>query len=438
MNTSYANQDRFRDLLMVAAASGKTVYENEIAKLNNMTAARKAEGKHSLQDIFRRYWPEFEEKYQGLLRPAIIANVHRMIECRDLSKGYLFYECPVCDNFHLTGLSCHSRFCPTCSQKYREHRTIEIEKKLLQVPHRHFVFTVAQELRDLFRIHRHLHNILFDAVNQTLTDIVQKSGIAKKTDRRAGFVCFLHTYGRDMKYNPHIHALVAERTMDMSKTLRVFSYFHFARMRRFFQLVLLKKISDHLKCLEDKSHYRSFQKLRTWLVNRYKDGFYMYGPGNNGKDSKVRIRKISAYIARYASHPAISESRIIDVDHVTRKVTWYYDPHEDDGVEEEDKRMGRQVITEDIFDFIKRLIIHIPDENFHLIRYYGFYSNRTTRVRATQERMENAVSATRRKNALRWRRMIRRSFGYDPVLCACGTIMKLNLDLSHLPLKGGP
>jgi len=105
MNTSYAKQDRFRDLLMVAAASGQTVYENEIAKLNNMPDARKAERKHSIQDIFRRYWPEFEKEYQGRLRPAIISNVRRMIECRDLSKGYLYYECPVCDNFHIRGFA---------------------------------------------------------------------------------------------------------------------------------------------------------------------------------------------------------------------------------------------------------------------------------------------------------------------------------------------
>jgi hypothetical protein len=90
----------------------------------------------------------------------------------------------------------------------------------------------------------------------------------------------------------------------------------------------------------------------------------MHGPGNKGEDSKVKTKEISAYIARYASHPAISESRIIDVDYETKKVTWYYAPHEDDGLEEEDKKMGRQIITEDAFDFIKRLIIHIPDKHF--------------------------------------------------------------------------
>jgi plasmid rolling circle replication initiator protein Rep len=169
-----------------------------------------------------------------------------MLDCRDLSKGDLFYECPNCDNYHLVGLSCHSRFCPNCSQKYRQQRVIEIQKKLHFVPHRHFVFTIAKELRKYFRLHRSLSKVLFDAVNLSLTDLVQKSKHAKKMDRRPGFISFLHTYERDMKFNPHIHVLVAEQTLDKEGNSQTFSYFHFARLRRFFQLALLNHMSDCL------------------------------------------------------------------------------------------------------------------------------------------------------------------------------------------------
>lgn len=438
MNTNYADQDRFKDLLMIAASSGKTVYENEIAKLNNLPDARKREGRHRIQDIFKVFWPEFEEKFRKRLRPAIIWNVRRMLDCRDLSKGYLFYECPNCDNFHMVGLSCHSRFCPTCSQKYRQQRVLQIQKKLHSVPHRHFVFTIAKELRDYFQIKRSLLNVLFDAVNLSLTDLVQKSKNAKKTDQRLGIVSFLHTYGRDMKFNPHIHALVAEQTLDKAGKSEEFPYFHFARLRKFFQFTLLNKMSDCLKSYGDKELYKNFQKLRVYLVNKYDKGFYMYGPGNKGEDSKVKTKEISAYIARYASHPAISETRIIDVDYEARKVTWYYDPHEDDGLEEENKKIGRQTITEDVFNFIMRLIVHIPDKNFHLIRYCGFYSNRTTRSVPAEELMEDESSIQKQQIALRWRNMIKQAFGFNPILCACGHIMRLNLDLSHLPSKGDP
>lgn len=34
------------------------------------------------------------------------------------------------------------------------------------------------------------------------------------------------------------------------------------------------------------------------------------------------------------------------------------------------------VVKEDSKSFIKKLLVHIPDENFRSVRYYGFYSNK--------------------------------------------------------------
>lgn len=41
------------------------------------------------------------------------------------------------------------------------------------------------------------------------------------------------------------------------------------------------------------------------------------------------------YIARYASHPAISERRILKWDKLNKTITWFYEPHEDDTKTEE-------------------------------------------------------------------------------------------------------
>ena len=67
--------------------------------------------------------------------------------------------------------------------------------------------------------------------------------------------------------------------------------------------------------------------------------------------------------------------RIISYDKENKKVTWFYDPHEDD-TREEEERLGRQIITESVYDFMKRLMIHIPEKHFVQVRYYGFYSNK--------------------------------------------------------------
>ena len=118
----------------------------------------------------------------------------------------------------------------------------------------------------------------FSSVNETLQALVFSSKIAVKEDRRLGLVAFLHTFGRDLKFNPHIHVLVAERTLDLNLNLRKFSYFHFEKLRLYFQLALLRNISNYLKVHASKDVYNRFNRLRSSLISKYKKGFYTHGP----------------------------------------------------------------------------------------------------------------------------------------------------------------
>lgn len=112
------------------------------------------------------------------------------------------------------------------------------------------------------------------------------------------------------------------------------------------------------------------------MYTRCKDGAYFYGKQGNYEYSIKSVKAMANYIARYVSHSAISERRILKWDKLNKTITWFYEPHEDDTKTEEEK-VGKQIITESVFDFIKRLIIHIPDKSFQQIKYYGFYSNKS-------------------------------------------------------------
>ena len=50
----------------------------------------------------------------------------------------------------------------------------------------------------------------------------------------------------------------------------------------------------------------------------------------------------------------------------SKTVSWFYNDHKDE---------KRHDVTDNVIDFIKRLIIHIPDYHFLTTRYYGFYAN---------------------------------------------------------------
>ena len=69
------------------------------------------------------------------------------------------------------------------------------------------------------------------------------------------------------------------------------------------------------------------------------------------------------YIGRYLGRPVIATSRIDSYD--GDNVTFHYNRHEDD-----------KYVVETIpaIDFIKRLIRHIPEKHFKMLRYYGVYA----------------------------------------------------------------
>jgi len=125
------------------------------------------------------------------------------------------------------------------------------------------------------------------------------------------------------------------------------------------------------------------------------------------------------YISRYLGRPVIASSRIDNYD--SDFVTFHYTRHEDN-----------KTITERIpaLDFIKRLIIHIPEKHFKMLRYYGIYAKHHKQ----EKKLRKCLSPEKQKFLLRhldWRNSILLTFGYDPLHCLkCGSSM-LVLEVYH-------
>ena len=141
-------------------------------------------------------------------RDSVIENVEKMIHCGDPSFGGAMFACPCCGTFKYVPFRCHSRFCPTCGNMYSIDRSTSMSFKIIDVQHRHCVFTIASELRHFFLEDRSLLNCLFSAVNSVVSRMFHK--LNKSESFTPGFICVLHTFGRDLKWNPHIHCLVSE------------------------------------------------------------------------------------------------------------------------------------------------------------------------------------------------------------------------------------
>ena len=67
-------------------------------------------------------------------------------------------------------------------------------------------------------------------------------------------------------------------------------------------------------------------------------------------------------------------------------------------------------------EFISRLIIHIPDENFKYIRFYGAYCN-TTKCHKSFLKLFNEKVIEFKEKANKWRLKIITNFHIDPLSC---------------------
>ena len=341
-----------------------------------------------LQTIFRDH---YEEMYYTLHpRSAVIENVEKMINCGDPAFGGAMYRCDNCGHLKFVPFRCHSRFCPTCGNMYSIDRTTAMSFKLINAQHRHCVFTIAEELRPFFLKDRSLLNCLFSAVRNVIIRMFHK--VNKTQLFTPGFICVLHTFGRDLKWNPHIHCLVSEGGLGNNGEWRSIKHFNYKLLRDSFQTALLNILQAKLG--------PSFKKVKASIYHNHKNGFYVYAKPNLC-DPKV----ITKYIGRYLGRPVIATSRIDSYD--GDYVTFHYNRHEDD-----------VLVTERIpvLEFIERLIRHIPDKHFKMIRYYGLYA----RHRSTDETIRRAISKEKHRILLsfnRWRESILSAFGYDPIAC---------------------
>lgn len=357
---------------------------------------------NKLQMIFKNHYKEM--LYILHPRKAVIENVNKMINCGDPSYGGAFYGCPDCGELKFVPYTCKSRFCPSCGNSYNQKRSFRMSCKLVNCVHRHCVFTIPEQLRIYFLNDRTLLHCLFHAVRDAVLRLFYK--LNKTENFTPGFICVLHTFGRDLKWNPHIHALISEGGAGNINPWRNIKHFDFRFLRFSFRKVLLDLLSKKLG--------PSFNRVKNEMYTIHSEGFYVRAkPNSCTPDTTIK------YISRYLGRPVIATSRIDQYD--GEQVTFHYTRHEDNALISE---------TIPVLDFIGRLIIHIPEKHFKMLRYYGLYAKHHKQ----EKNLWKCISKEKRKlfqSTQDWRNSILLSFGYDPLRCKkCGTSM-LVLEVYH-------
>ncbi|WP_416327818.1 transposase [[Eubacterium] hominis] len=255
-------------------------------------------------------------------------------------------------------------WCNSCGVKYASQRADTIKSIVLDFPHRHVVLTIADKLRQFFQYDRNLLNLLFSAATDTLYKIFDSFG--KKDDHfKAAFIITLHTFGRDLKWNPHVHILLADGYIDEANVFHRLKFISYTALRKRWMTTLLYALRDHI---DDKYKYL-LKRITNILYKKYDNGFYVYAPPTKYKNVDDAVD----YVVRYVGRPVMAQSRITDYDPVNKNVSYWYERH-DDGV--------RVDVCESVIDFMKKLILHISDNQFKMIRYYGIYASVKRKTRS--------------------------------------------------------
>ena len=83
----------------------------------------------------------------------------------------------------------------------------------------------------------------------------------------------------------------------------------------------------------------------------------------------------------------------------------------------------------DPLEFLARVLIHVPEHNKHLVRFYGAYANRVRSMslgRGDSAKQEAETPPRPRVLRKRWAELIYRIYEVDPLTCrSCGEKMKI-------------
>lgn len=343
-------------------------------------------GKYTIKQIFKDHWWSYLALHPEI--PAyVIDNVDKMMRCRDPERmGYVKMACidhP--DKVRVIPHSCKSRFCNACGKVAVDRWLEEACEAFPNVPYAHVTWTVPSELRPLLRAHPEHRTILFQVSSRIVLEWCRKRGWIP------AITSVLHTFGRDLKFHPHIHMLVSAGGLDVTDMQRWIDCTYLPegmlkeqwKTRLLYALYGKHLISHRLK--------RALYRTKWYLMLA----------------ASLMLPVVTTnYVGRYTKRPPLAEARIEGYDGNTVMFSftdWYL----------EKQKNWRTVSAE---EFMGLLIQHIPPQHGRLINHYGLLHNRVRRKYRTilKERF-GAIKVS--KPVADWRTRQKEYRGLDPLLC---------------------
>lgn len=323
----------------------------------------------------------------------------RFLRCRDYKKNFAVFTCTSCSHSIVRPNTCKSKLCPTCGKAYSEQITQNFYSNMIEKKHRHILFTLPDYLWNFFIARHDLLPKISDALFQ-----VFKFQFAKSKVVHFAFSVFFHTFGRDMKFNPHLHIIITEGGFTDSFIWKNIRHFHWKGFDKPWKKILSDILSNFLP--PSPSLKKSINLL--WQED---SSVYFNVKGETLHNPKATIK----YLGRYLARPPIAEYRITFYDgNIVR--FWFIDLYD----------KSKKTIELPVLKFIGRIILQIPPDNFKMVRHYGIYARNIAKP------LKNIITASRKNisssTKLSWQQKIFRWIGINPCICPnCNLAMNLSV-----------
>lgn len=375
-----------------------------------------------LDNHFLTFERDFEQKFRKTFggRRAVVDDVVReYLKCGDLREGFARVRCPDCRHEYLLAFSCKGRwFCPSChAKKVIQFGDLLRGAILVSVPHRQYVFTLPKILRVYFRYDRKLLTRLCHCANRSLLRYFKTILSAKAG--QLGTVTAIQTFGDYGRWHPHLHLLVADGLFMPNGSFHVMPNAALQPLQELFRASVLKMLQKEGKIDED--------FIRMLLQWRHVSGFNIHNGVKIDRKNEQGREALAQYIIR---NPFSLEK----INYIASSGKVIY---------RSGMGHGKNKKNFEIFDaeeFIARITQHVPDKSFQLVRYYGWYSNRSRGDRKRRNPSINGdgfvpdgagvltiTSPEAKKIPSKiWRECIKKVWEVDPLACPeCGGEMKI-------------
>jgi len=322
------------------------------------------EKKFRLAHFFDKWWDIYCKDPKVYIQPEQYKAVAALRACRTAALGIDYYSCPECGDTTEVYHNCKNRFCPTCSWSDTVRWAEKIKSNMLNMPHRHVVFTIPHKLIPLIKRNEFaLLNMQMQVSAHTLKDWMEK-----KYGLRCGIISVLHTAGELKTFHSHVHMILSWGGIDKAGIIQQIkgSFIKYEAISDDFRKAYEARLTELYDSGNLEHDFRNKMEFLRFLRQINEKNWIIHF-----EEPMETPEAVIRYIGRYSKRACLSEYKItqmegeiIGFNHKDYKNKDYY---------------GRPIEKEKVLnyrEFFPLLLQHVPLPYFRLVRYYGIYSNK--------------------------------------------------------------